>query len=52
MRGVNNKQYFVATWRGVISSFVFLVTQSLYEYAEKISRFYLIVAIIGVVILS
>lgn len=52
MRGVNNKQYMVATWRGIISSFVFLVTQALYDYAEQISRFYLIVAIVAVVILS
>ena len=51
-RKINRKQYAVATQRGVVASLVFFFTQMLYDWAEALSRFWLIVSIIGVVIAS
>lgn len=52
MRNVNRSQYFVATQRGVIASVVFFATQLLYNWAESINRFYLIVAMVGVIVVT
>ena len=52
MRNVNRSQYFVATQRGVISSVVFFLTQMLYTWAEGFSRFYLILSMALVILLT
>lgn len=52
MRNIDRSQYVVATQRGVISSIVFFLTEILYNWAEKISRFYLVVAMVGVILIT
>lgn len=51
-RKINRKQYLVATQRGVLASLVFFFSQMLYTWAENLSRFWLIVAIVGVAIVT
>ena len=47
-RKINRRQYLVATQRGVLAALVFFFSQMLYTWAENLSRFWLIVAIVGV----
>ena len=49
---INRQQYAVATQRGVVASLVFFFTQMLYGWAEGLSRFWLIVSIIGVIVVT
>lgn len=52
MKGVNNRQYFIGLRRGVISAFVFFVSDSLYRWLETINRFYMILSMILVIIIT
>ena len=46
MKGINRKAYWKSLWRGVISAFVFFISNRIFTYAEQKSRFYLIIAIL------
>lgn len=52
MRKINTRSYFKNLFQGVISSLIFFISQNIYSYFEKISKFYLLVAIIGVAIIT
>ena len=51
-RKINRKQYMVATQRGVLAALVFFFSTMLYTWAGNLSRFWLIVAIVGVAIFT
>jgi hypothetical protein len=51
-RKINRRQYLVAAQRGVVAALVFFFSQMLYDWAENLSRFWLIVSIVGVVVLT
>lgn len=52
MKGIHKKTYWKSLGRGLVSALVFFISTSIYEYAEKISRFYLLLAIIGVIVIT
>ena len=52
LRSINKKQYLVATQRGIVASFVFLATSWLYDAVEKYNRFWLVVAVAGVALVT
>ncbi len=52
MGKINTRSYFKNLFQGVISSFIFFLSQSLYEYCERISKFYLRVTLMGVSIIT
>lgn len=52
MKGVNNRQYFVGLRRGIIAAFVFYLSDSLYRWLETINRFYMILTMIIVIIIT
>lgn len=52
MRNINTRSYFKSLLQGVISSLIFFISQTIYQYCAKISKFYLLVAIIGVAIIT
>ena len=47
MKNVNTRSYFKNLFSGILSSFIFFITQWIYEFCEKISQFYLILSIAG-----
>jgi hypothetical protein len=52
MKGVNRKQYLVATQRAIIASVILFGTQALFGWAEKLGDFYLILIMAGVVVVA
>jgi hypothetical protein len=52
MKGVDNRQYFVGLRRGVISSFVFYLSDNLYIWLGSINRFYMILSMVVVIIIT
>lgn len=52
LRNIDKKQYLVATQRGIIASFVFLATTWLYDLAETFNKFWLVVAVAGVAVVT
>ncbi len=52
MRKINTRSYFKNLFQGVISSFIFFLSQSLYGYCERISKFYLLVTLFGVALVT
>lgn len=52
MKGVNNRQYFMGLRRGVISAFVFYLSDTLYRWLGEINRFYMILTMVIVVIIT
>ena len=52
IKGIHKKSYWKSIGRGLISAFVFFISTNIYEYAEKISRFYLLIAIIVVIAIT
>lgn len=52
MRKINTRSYFKNLFQGVISSFIFFLSQSLYGYCERISQFYLLVTLFGVALVT
>jgi hypothetical protein len=52
MRKINTRSYFKNLFQGIISSLIFFISQNIYAFFEKKSKFYLILAIIGVAIIT
>lgn len=52
MRKINTRSYFKNLYQGIVSSFIFFISQVIYAYFAKISKFYLLIAIIGIVIIT
>jgi hypothetical protein len=52
MRGVNNKQFLGSFFRGILSSVVFLVSDWLYGELGHLGRFWLVVGIILMVVVT
>ena len=47
-RKIDTRSYFTNLYKGIISSFIFFVSDSIYNYLAKISKFYLLISIIAV----
>jgi hypothetical protein len=52
MKGIKKKQYFVSLQRGIISSMVFYFSTLLYQYTENISRFFLLLSVVIVMLVT
>ncbi len=52
MKGVNRKQYLVATQRAILASAILFGTQALFGWAEKLGDFYLILIMAGVIVVA
>jgi hypothetical protein len=52
MRKINTRSYFKNLFQGVISSLIFFISQTIYLLCEKVSKFYLLVAIIGIAVIT
>ncbi len=52
MRNINTRSYFRDLYEGLISTFIYFITQSIYDFFAETSRFYLIVSIIGLTIIT
>lgn len=50
MPKVNKAQYLTASRRGLVAAVVFWVSQLLYNWAESLSRFWLIISILGIIV--
>ncbi len=51
-KGVNRKRYWSSIQKGLITSFVFYISQLFYRYAETIGRFYFLIALFIVIIIT
>jgi len=51
-RRIHARGFVTSLWRGVISAFVFFLSTALYEYAARANRFYLVLAILGVILVT
>jgi ABC-type transporter Mla maintaining outer membrane lipid asymmetry permease subunit MlaE len=52
MRKINTRSYFKNLFQGIISSLIFFLSQAMYQIFERISKFYLLVSLFGVVIIT
>lgn len=52
MKGINRSQYLTAVRRGIVGTVVFFLSQQLYVYASSFGRAYLILAMVGVLIVT
>ncbi|OHD54130.1 MAG: hypothetical protein A2Y33_10480 [Spirochaetes bacterium GWF1_51_8] len=52
MRKVNNKVYIKSVQRGLLSAFVFFISDSLYKWMESFGQIYVIIAIAGIVLVT
>ena len=52
MRKINTRSYFKNLFQGVISSFIFFISQMIYQICERISKFYLLMTLIGIVLIT
>jgi hypothetical protein len=52
MKGVQKKRYFVSVYRGVISSFVYFISDWVYQYTGRISRFYFLLSALIFIIIT
>jgi hypothetical protein len=52
MRKINTRSYFKNLFQGLISSCIFFISQMIYNCCAKISKFYLLVAIVGIAIIT
>lgn len=51
-KDINTKSYFKNIKQGVVSSFIFYLSQLIYAYFEKISQVYLVISIFAVMIVT
>ena len=49
---VNTKEYLKNIILGIIASFVFYISQTIYQYFEKFGRYYMIISILAVTIIT
>jgi hypothetical protein len=52
LRGINRKNYWISIQKGLISSFVFYISQIFYKYAENLGRIYFYLAILAIIIIT
>jgi uncharacterized membrane protein YedE/YeeE len=52
MRKVDNKTYVKSLQRGILSAFVFFISDALYKWLEEFGRVYMIIAVIVVVLIT
>ncbi|HBE78126.1 MAG TPA: hypothetical protein DDW65_10155 [Firmicutes bacterium] len=52
MHKINTRSYFKNLFQGLISSFIFFISQIIYNWCAKISKFYLLVAIVAIAIIT
>jgi hypothetical protein len=52
MRNINTRSYFKNLYNGILSSFIFFISQLIYKFCEKISKFYLLLSIAGVSLIT
>ena len=51
-RNIDTRAYFMNVRHGIVSSFVFFVSQAIYNYFEKINKFYLFLSMVVVVLVT
>ncbi|HEX7713938.1 MAG TPA: hypothetical protein VF531_07920 [Bacillota bacterium] len=51
-RKINTSMYFSNLKQGIISSFIFLLSQTIFNYFNKFGSFYLLLAMLGVAIIT
>ncbi len=49
---VNTKEYLKNILLGIIASFVFFISQAIYQYFEKFGKFYMLMSILAVTIIA
>jgi hypothetical protein len=49
---INTKEYLKNIILGVVASFVFFISQTIFQYFEKLGNFYLIVSIVAVIFIT
>ena len=49
---VNTKDYLKSIILGIIASFAFFISQTIYQYFEKLGKFYMIISILAVTIIT
>lgn len=52
MKNINTRSYFKNLYSGILSSFIFFVSQWVYKFCEKIGKFYLVLSIAGLSIVT
>lgn len=52
MRNINTRSYFKNLYSGILSSFIFFISQQIYKFCEKISKFYLLLSMAGVSLIT
>lgn len=52
MKNINTRSYFKSLYSGILSSFIFVITQWVYKFCENIGQFYLILSIAGLSIVT
>ncbi len=52
IKGINKIKYLESVYRGVISAFVYFISDQAYRLTEKISRFYFFVTIVIVIMIT
>lgn len=51
MKNINTRSYFKNLYSGILSSFIFFISQWVYKFCEKIGQFYLILSMAGLSII-
>ena len=52
MKGIDKKEYMGKVFLGVLSSFVYFISDLIYRYTEKISRFYFLISVAIVIMVT
>ncbi len=52
MKGVKKKRYFDSVYRGVIASFIYFISDWVYQYTGRISRFYFLLSALIFIIIT
>ncbi|MGE5606744.1 MAG: hypothetical protein ACM3YE_13775 [Bacteroidota bacterium] len=52
MRNINTRSYFKNLFQGIISAFIFFVTQTLYAFLVETNRFYFLLAMVGIAVIT
>jgi hypothetical protein len=52
MKNINTRSYFKNLYSGILSSFIFFISQWIYKFCEKIGKFYLVLSMAGLSIIT
>lgn len=52
MKNINTRSYFKNLYSGILSSFIFFISQWVYKFCEKIDKFYLLLSMAGLSVLT